>query len=129
MLLFPGEEALYRPLPQGFAISQGPKPGQRLLTCQGSCRREDRPLACRVFPLMFVADDQGQPSIALDPRAWPVCPLMPEGLDGLSAEFVQAARQAAGVLWEDPRQQAFVKAQQQDALAYTRAIPELEGLL
>ena len=37
MLLFPGEEALYQPLPAGFSLRQdgGVLPGMLLLTCGG----------------------------------------------------------------------------------------------
>ena len=53
MLLFPGEEALYQPLPAGFSLRQddGVLPGMLLLTCGGVCDRALRPLACRMFPL------------------------------------------------------------------------------
>ena len=39
MLLFPGEEALYRPLPQGFSLRQDDSvtPGMLLLTCGSIC--------------------------------------------------------------------------------------------
>ena len=114
MLLFPGEEALYRQrMPEGFAITRddGVLPGGRLLTCSGLCRREDRPLACRLFPLAVFLDGAGEPEISLDPRAWPLCPLMPSGMAGLSAGFVEAARDAARMLAELPEIRAFLAAQ------------------
>lgn len=98
MQLFPGEEACYAEMPDGFAVSFDPCcKGVRLLTCQGVCDREDRPLACRIFPLMFVEKDGGV-DVALDPRAWPVCPLMPSGITGLKQDFIDRAREAAGLL-------------------------------
>ena len=49
MLLFPGEEALYAGL-DGYRVldcAEG-----KLLVCAGRCRREERPLSCRIFPLL-----------------------------------------------------------------------------
>ncbi|MDD4080363.1 MAG: hypothetical protein PHP02_02985 [Eubacteriales bacterium] len=100
MLLFPGEEAMYPQLPEGFVITpdNGIVPDGRLLTCAGTCRREDRPLGCRLFPLAIVLEGNGEPELALDPRAWPICPLMPSGMAGLSADFVSAATEAMRAL-------------------------------
>ncbi|MDD2561879.1 MAG: hypothetical protein PHG11_06095 [Eubacteriales bacterium] len=110
MLLYPGEETLYVPLPEGFAITRDTSvmPEGRLLTCRGSCFREDRPLACRLFPLAVFLEEGGEPTLALDPRAWPVCPLMPSGMDGLSPEFVGAAAEAAQVLAGAPGTREFL---------------------
>ena len=53
MLLFPGEEGLYDPLPEGFTVTPAPEmPGALLITCSGRCQRKDRPLSCRLFPLL-----------------------------------------------------------------------------
>ena len=54
MLLFPGEEALYADLPEGFSIREDHAvlPGAKLLICDGFCARENRPLSCRLFPML-----------------------------------------------------------------------------
>lgn len=108
MLLFPGEEALYMPVPDWAKIGdhegQGP-----LLTCEGVCPRENRPLACRLFPLTPLADGQGGVTVALDIRAWPVCPLMEHGLQGLSSRFVEAVTEAAQLLWQEPACRAHIE--------------------
>jgi len=113
MLLFPGEEGLYQALPEGFAITpdEGVLPGGRLLSCQGFCDRALRPLACRIFPLAILLDEAQTPRVALDPRAWPICPLMPSGLEGLSAGFVSAVKEAAGVLAQTAEMRAFLRGQ------------------
>ena len=77
-------------------------------------------LACRVFPLA-IGERDGRPDITLDPRAWPVCPLMPSGMEGLSERFVKAARQAAEILWEDPDQRSFIIRQQAYIRRFTAA--------
>ncbi|NLW20001.1 MAG: hypothetical protein GXY84_01315 [Clostridiales bacterium] len=128
MLLHPGEEACYRRLPAGFAIARDDSllPEGRLLTCQGHCQRHTRPLACRIFPLMFTRAGAGF-DVRLDPRAWPLCPLMPSGIQGLRADFVQAAREAAAILARDAAQAAFLDAQDQAVRALARPLWGEEG--
>lgn len=121
MLLFPGEEAHYRTLPRGFALAR--TAGGPLLTCEGACAREERPLACRVFPLMFAVEN-GEAGVRLDPRAWPLCPLMPSGISGLRPDFVGAAREAARMLCACPEQRAFIEAEQRKVAEMTRPLWE-----
>ena len=107
MLLFPGEEALYAPLPRGFSLSRddGVLPGMLLITCSGACDRAQRPLACRLFPLLPT-----RTGARLDRRAWAVCPLMEWGSAGLSREFVAAVSQAGEILYACPAHAAFLDA-------------------
>ena len=122
MLLFPGEEACYTKMPEGFSISDDPHlKGARLLTCQGVCNREDRPLACRIFPLMFVEKDGGI-DVAMDPRAWPVCPLMPSGIRGLRQDFMDRAREAALILSGERVLRDFIKRQNEWLSHLTRPL-------
>lgn len=112
MLLFPGEEALYRRLPGGFALQTAPEmPGAALLTCGGACSRAQRPLACRFFPLLpMVRREKGRHVLllGLDRRAWPVCPLMESGFKAFSPGFLDACRRAARALFEQAEQRAFL---------------------
>lgn len=107
MLLFPGEEALYRPLPEGFSLSRddGVLPGLTLLTCGGSCDRAQRPLSCRLFPLLPTPA-----GCRLDRRAWAVCPLMESGKAGLRRAFVDAVSQAGRLLYACPEHARFLDA-------------------
>ncbi len=109
MLLFPGEEALYGVMPEGFELLPDMSLGEEglLMLCGGICDRAERPLACRIFPLAF-GEREGRPEVFLDPRAWPLCPLMPSGMEGLSGGFADAAGKAADILWEDPLQRGFI---------------------
>lgn len=115
MLLFPGEEALYQPLPAGFSLRQddGVLPGMLLLTCGGVCDRALRPLACRMFPLtpvLSVRDGRERLSVRMDPRAFAVCPLCEGGVRGMDATFAQAVLQSARILNECPEHQAYFRA-------------------
>ncbi|MBS1326717.1 MAG: hypothetical protein HP041_01825, partial [Oscillospiraceae bacterium] len=73
MRLFPGEEALLRET-EGMTLL--PAEGGTLLVCGGRCRRSERPLACRLFPLFPYLDAAtGRIRAVYDPRAYRVCPL------------------------------------------------------
>ncbi len=97
MLLFPGEEKIYEGNGD-FTVREDHSVtcDGRIITCSGSCRREERPLACMFFPLRPTAKGRA----VMDRRAAWVCPLYPNGKEGLSADFVAAAEAAAQVLSE-----------------------------
>ena len=109
MLLFPGEERYYENAAWTKLL---PDPLGIRLVCRGECPRENRPLSCRIFPLVMRAKRQedGAPkaNISMDVRAWPVCPLMQSGRMGLKAEFVHAVKAAAGLLIKEDKQFAFL---------------------
>ncbi len=109
MLLFPDEERYY--MDCSWAIVAEDRLGKRLI-CHGMCERENRPLACRIFPLAIKLSGQedGSPkaNIIMDVRAWPVCPLMKSGRKGLKMEFVSAVRDAAEHLLREDKHRAFL---------------------
>ncbi|MBQ7656378.1 MAG: hypothetical protein IJS41_07715 [Clostridia bacterium] len=107
MLLFPGEDVLYAPLPTGFSICEDSAvlPGMKLLTCSGTCNREDRPLSCRLFPMLPTRN-----GAKMDWRAWAVCPLMESGKRGLNPAFVEAVKEAGKILYACPEHAAFLDA-------------------
>ena len=122
MYLFPGEEALYPAAmdwahirPTAWQVAGQPV---QLLVCGGACPRAQRPLACRVFPLVSRCAAQGV-AVRLDPRAWPVCPLMPYGVRGLDTAFVAAVRAAFQRLEAHPAHRAFLCALDELLRGYT----------
>ena len=118
MLLFPGEDAYYADLPDYRTVDTAD--GQ-LLICPGRCARGDRPLSCRLMPLIPLVRADGI-KVATDHRAKTVCPLAHQGKDALSAEFVDAVRQVGRILAEDEVQRAFLEklTAQQDELKALR---------
>jgi len=120
MLLFPGEEAYYEGLPsyRMLQTEQG-----TLLVCPGRCERADRPLSCRLFPLLPLLREDGI-KVATDQRARAVCPLAKQGKDALRPEFVAAVRQIGRLLAEDEEQRAFLLrlTEQQDELKRLRRL-------
>ena len=113
MLLFPGEEALYkdcafaRVVPTDFSL--GGTPAQ-LLVCDGRCDRKNRPLACRLFPLFLKFREDQPPVLRMDARARAVCPLTDYGMKALDPAFRQAARRAYDLLLEDEVCAKYLKA-------------------
>lgn len=80
MYLFPGESVMYGNSPDWAIIR---KCGLKLasyqvefISCNGSCDRTLRPLACRIFPLFPYIDLSGDLNIIMDPRGKSICPLV-----------------------------------------------------
>lgn len=67
MLLFPFEETDLEIKTSGE---------KRLAVCQGSCRREARPLSCMIFPFFPCIDETGKITVRPDLRGMPVCPML-----------------------------------------------------
>ena len=99
MELFPCEKELFASL-EGFEVVDGEVP---LLKCSGSCSREQRPLACRIYPLFpLVVEKEGKEEIRViyDPRASRACPLAGERVR-LDRRFTRAVRRAGKYLLKD----------------------------
>ena len=101
MLLFPFEECFYEKPIEGFPFHLADddtlfKGGKRLV-CEGTCPREHRPLACRLFPprIRVMVDESSEPYAKpeIDPRGWCCCPILEQGgLRAMSQEFIEAVR-------------------------------------
>ena len=118
MLLFPGEEELYREK-AGWTLRE--TPAGMLAVCSGSCERDERPLACRIFPLLPVIRNEGV-KVAADQRARAVCPLLRQGIRGMDPAFTDAVREAGRLLAGDPVQRKFMEmlTEEQDELKSLR---------
>ena len=119
MLLFPGEEEMYRGKP-GWSLRE--TTAGILAVCPGRCERNDRPLACRIFPLLPVIRE-GTVKAAADQRAKAVCPLLRQGIRGMDPAFTEAVREAGKLLAEEPEQRRFLErmTEEQDELKALRA--------
>ena len=100
MSLFPGEETLYRKKFSWYQVHKGPS--ENILTCEGRCPRDDRPLACRIFPLTPY-EKNGKLYIKMDKRASTMCPLYASGKRGLQPIFVDTVREAMELLWQSEK--------------------------
>ena len=119
MLLFPGEEDLYEDR-MGWRMVPAGK--ELLLICPGTCDRKDRPLACRMFPLMPVIRPDGTTAVRTDERARGICPLARQGKRAMDPDFTEAVREAGDMLAREPEQRDFLRrlAEEQEELKELR---------
>ena len=110
MFLFPGEESLIGDADWAHIAPNRALGGCKLLTCEGRCDREQRPLACRIFPLTPTALKNGGFGVRIDRRSFAVCPLAVGGLPGLDPQFVHAVRDAISLIATDPAGASFLRA-------------------
>lgn len=106
MLLFPGEEDFYESM-EGWRMVPAGK--DLLLICPGDCGREERPLACRIFPLLPSLSADGRVILRTDERARGICPLARQGKRGMDPAFVEAVRTVGETLAGEPEQHAFLR--------------------
>lgn len=119
MYLFPGEKAVFDLIkPDGMAVTDSGfeyEFGGRLhhapiLICGGRCDRSFRPLACRIFPLTPVLDENDNLIIINDPRAKKLCPLTDAlSPDEYDAGFVRSVRRAFMILKRNKHVHAFLR--------------------
>lgn len=98
MLLFPGEEIFFL-ADENYVIKDTPL--GKTLICNGTCDRNKRPLACRIFPLfpyVTKCDDGYRISVLKDVRALAYCPLKDADI---SLSFKRSVRLAARSLLRD----------------------------
>ena len=114
MLLFPGEEPAegMRTVKTDLGV---------LAVCDGTCVREERPLGCRLFPLLPLVRS-GAIRVGVDERARGVCPLADQGVRALSEAFRQGVREAGSALMlsEGTRLQLERLTREQDSLKELR---------
>jgi len=121
MLLFPGEEEAYSGRPEWTIqyTAMGP-----MVICSGTCDRAERPLACRMFPLLPVLRD-GRVTAVTDLRAKAVCPLARQGRSALDPAFRDAVQEAGERLLREEQQAAFLRtltAEQEEIRRLRRAM-------
>ena len=105
MLLFPGEAEAYAGK-AGFEVRKTARGD--LLICSGTCDREDRPLSCRLFPLLPVIGNDGKVRAVTDLRAKAVCPLARQGKSAMDPAFADAVREAGEILAAEDEQAVFL---------------------
>ncbi len=102
MYLFPGEKSLFLNNPDFKIITSEFKYGENfadILICKGKCKREERPLSCRIFPLIPYVYPDGTFNLIFDPRAKSVCPLCDlKTPSQLNEEFVKKTRKVINLL-------------------------------
>ena len=105
MLLFPGEAEAYAGKP-GWQVRKTAR-GDRVI-CPGTCDRDERPLSCRLFPLLPLIADGGGIRVVTDLRAKAVCPLARQGKSAMDPAFAEAVREAGEILARSEEQAVFL---------------------
>lgn len=105
MLLFPGEAEAYTDK-DGWEIRKTVQGD--LVFCPGTCEREDRPLSCRLFPMLPLVGEAGEVRAVMDQRARAVCPLARQGKEALDPAFIDAVREAGELLAQQAEQVRFL---------------------
>jgi hypothetical protein len=106
MLLFPGEAEAYADK-AGWILRKTAR--GEMVICPGTCNREERPLACRLFPLLPMIGNEGEIRVVTDLRAKAVCPLARQGKSAMDPAFIEAVRKAGEILAGEDEQAMFLE--------------------
>jgi len=83
--------------------------GVRLVVCDGTCDRAERPLACRIFPFFPTIDERGKIYVEVDDRAVRLCPLLSHADELIfDKRFFKALKKAGKRLAKDPDCRTFL---------------------
>lgn len=83
--------------------------GVRLAVCNGSCNRNNRPLACRLFPFFPAVDNKGKIYVELDYRATRLCPIIEHSDEILfDPKFLKAVKKVGKILYKDDECRKFI---------------------
>ena len=98
MLLFPHEEEALDLSP--FTVTE--QDGRLLVRCNGNCDRENRPLACRIFPFFPTITPEGRVAIQPEAGAFKLCPCL-QHIDRIRFDklFLRAVRRVGRLLCMD----------------------------
>lgn len=108
MLLFPGEEEIFRQN-FNFEVYLDKRYDSLAVRCKGPCRRNERPLSCRIFPyFIYMEEKSSKLSAAPDIRALDFCPLLIEKYV-FDRRFLRALRIASAKLCENAEISDFIR--------------------
>ena len=101
MYLFPHEEEMFKNK-DGYKIGESDlsymDKRASILYCTPYCKRNERPLSCRIFPLFPYITIDGSLKIIIDPRGRGVCPLYKKELKDFNSSFVRGVRHIGEIL-------------------------------
>lgn len=74
----------------------------KLVVCNGECIRNQRPLACKIFPFFPTIDDDGKIYVEFDYRAYRLCPMIEHSDELLfDPDFLDAVEKVGYILAQD----------------------------
>lgn len=109
MYLFPHE----KPLSAEFEIKESNfkvmEKNVPIMFCSGSCNRNFRPLACRIFPLVPYVSVEGDFKVILDPRGKSMCPVaFCNDLSLIDKRFLKKVEYIGKILMLNPETAEFI---------------------
>ncbi len=128
MWLFPDEVELFKDK-EGFELCETEGNfGYPMVICNGECNRDERPLACRIFPLFpVVTEEDGEFKVRVirDPRAG-MCPIIRQ-FKTVTPSFIRNVRMAARYLMRDEKTLEYLKAVSLELLEIIELNERLNG--
>ncbi len=111
MLLFPYEES-------SLNIKEN-ELGQYIAVCNGKCNRENRPLACRIFPFFPTVDENNKIFVEKDYRASRLCPLLEHSDEIIfDLKFFKALKKVGKLLAKDSECLEFLRSATEEIDTY-----------
>ena len=117
IFLFPGEEVMFENKPYwGDLIKID---GMDAVQCDGDCPRDERPLACRLFPLFPYLSKDGELEIRFYSPMTLYCPLIKLcDYTMLAPDYLEEVQEIASILADDPACFEFIKKISRDTDKY-----------
>lgn len=111
MVLFPHEEEALDL--SHFKVIE--KDSSKLVVCNGKCDRENRPLACRIFPFFPTINADGRIEVLPDPGANAICPML-HNIDVIRFDkyFLRSVRRAGRLLSVDDDCREYIKSRSKE---------------
>ncbi len=106
MWLFPHEEELYENDPDFIIKETEGNHGYKMIICNGTCERKNRPLACRIYPFYPKIQDD-KVSVIKDLRGFSSCPILKDNIKP-DYEFLRNLRKAARYLIRDEETKEYI---------------------
>lgn len=113
--LLPGEDKIhdendgwlsfYRDDPQEYDFPESWNEPVCFVKCQGPslCKRKERPIQCRTFPLKPYLTKEGKLQMIVDDQQYPFCCPIVENWQNINTSFMKATFEAWQMLIEDER--------------------------
>lgn len=97
----------------------------KMVVCNGKCDRENRPLACRIFPFFPILREDGRIEVLPDPGANRLCPML-QNIDVIRFDkaFLRSVRRAGRLLSVDDHCRAYLKNRSEEMAALLPMIYE-----
>ena len=126
MWLFPGEEELYENNPDFTVKETDGNQGYKMIVCNGSCNRNERPLACRIYPF-YPKIDGDRVGVIRDLRGLSSCPIVKNEMKP-DPKFLRNLRKATRYLIRDEETRNYILTAQQEIEEMAELMAQMGGL-